>query len=89
MSDLIRRYNVLIALHESGLCYDNWLEVRNEINAIPSAESVEIVRCKDCIHAEHRKQMPNQAYCKRDKLSTFCVAHDDDDFCKYGERKEE
>ena len=48
----------------------------------------ELVRCKDCRHAEHREQMPNQIYCKRDKLSTFCAVHDDDDFCKYGERKE-
>lgn len=47
-----------------------------------------IVRCKDCRHAEHRKQMPGQVYCKRDKLSTFCAVHDDDDFCKYGERRE-
>lgn len=48
---------------------------------------VEVVRCKDCRHAEHREQMPNQVYCKRDKLSTFCAVHDDDDFCKYGKRK--
>lgn len=52
-------------------------------------DSAEVVRCKDCRHAEHRKQMQNQVYCKRDKLSTFCAVHDEDDFCKYGERKEE
>lgn len=46
-----------------------------------------VVHCKDCRHAEHREQMPNQVYCKRDKLSTFCAVHDDDDFCKYGKRK--
>lgn len=49
----------------------------------------ELVRCKDCRHAEHREQMPNQVYCKRDKLSTFCAVHDYDDFCKWGERREE
>ena len=38
MSDLISRHRVLIALHESGLCYNNWLEVRDEINAVPSAD---------------------------------------------------
>lgn len=50
---------------------------------------VEAVRCKDCIHAEHREQMPNQIYCHRDKLSLHSYLHDDDDFCKYGERREE
>ena len=48
---------------------------------------VAVVRCKYCRHAEHRKQMPDQIYCKRDKLSTFCAVHDDDDFCKFGERR--
>ena len=50
---------------------------------------VEVVRCKDCKHAEHREQMPNQIYCHRDKLSLHSYLHDDDDFCKYGERREE
>ena len=50
-------------------------------------EALSIVRCKDCRHAEHRSQMPNQVYCHRDKLSTSCAVHDDDDFCKHGERK--
>ena len=57
--------------------------------AIESLSADEVVRCKDCRHAEHRKQMPNQVYCHRDSLSTFCAVHDDDDFCKYGERREE
>lgn len=48
-----------------------------------------IVHCNDCRHAEHREQMPKQVYCHRDKLSTHGVLHDDDDFCKYGERREE
>lgn len=46
----------------------------------------EIVRCKDCIHAEHRCQMEKQVYCFRDKLSVHGYLRDDDDFCKYGER---
>ena len=55
----------------------------------PTIDAVEIVRCKDCRYAEHREQMPNQIYCHRDKLSLHSYLHDDDDFCKYGERREE
>lgn len=62
-------------------------ELKHQIK--DQTDMVSVVRCKDCRHAEHRKQMPNQVYCKRDKLSTFCAVHDDDDFCKYGERREE
>lgn len=36
--DLISRQDVIIALDKSGLCYNNWLEVRNEIEAVPSAD---------------------------------------------------
>lgn len=57
------------------------------LNAIEKVY-VEVVRCKDCKHAEHREQMPNQIYCHRDKLSLHSYLHDDDDFCKYGERRE-
>ena len=58
------------------------------LNMAIEALQTDIVRCKDCRHAEHREQMPNQVYCKRDKLSPFGSVHDDDDFCKYGERRE-
>lgn len=64
---------------------DNWNFNCNDSNRT----LVDVVRCKDCKHAEHREQMPNQIYCHRDKLSLHSYLHDDDDFCKYGERREE
>ena len=36
--DTISRQAVLIALNESGLYTNNWLEVRNEIESLPSAD---------------------------------------------------
>lgn len=38
MSDLISRQEVIIALRESGLCYNNWLEVLGVIDAVPNAK---------------------------------------------------
>ena len=38
MSDLIQRQEVIIALRESGLCYNNWLEVLGVIDAVPNAK---------------------------------------------------
>ena len=50
---------------------DGWLE------GLPSADVVEVVRCKDC---KHRKK------------NTFCLHNmryeQDSGFCSYGERKE-
>lgn len=37
-SDLISRQEVIIALRESGLCYNNWLEVLGVIDAVPNAK---------------------------------------------------
>lgn len=36
--DTISRQDAIETLHKSGLCYNNWLEVRSEIEALPSAE---------------------------------------------------
>ena len=38
MSDLILRQQVTIALRESGLCYNNWLEVLGVIDAVPNTK---------------------------------------------------
>lgn len=37
-TDLISRQEVIIALRESGLCYNNWLEVLGVIDAVPNAK---------------------------------------------------
>jgi len=38
MSDLISRQEVIIALRESGLCYNNWLDVISVIDGVPNAK---------------------------------------------------
>lgn len=51
----------------------------------PSADVVEVVRCKDCVHYcgfEHCKN----GICDRDSVSKWAVYPTD--FCSYGERKE-
>lgn len=46
-----------------------------DIDLIPRVDAVEVVRCKDCKH--FRK-------CSIYAIGNFCV----DDFCAYGERKD-
>ena len=56
----------------------------------PTADVVEVVRCKNC---EHRKEVPD---CQKKLYSSSCVAcsyhsgliMDGNDFCSYGKRKE-
>lgn len=47
------------------------------LEIIPSADVVEVVRCKDCY-----RRNPNCSKCLRDNLW-----HDDNDYCSYGIKK--
>lgn len=51
----------------------------NALQAIPAADVVEVVRCKDCINFEQGII----GWCNEFERGIYC-----DDFCSYGERKE-
>lgn len=74
-------------------------EIRNKIRRVPSADVAEVVRCKDCEYAERYERTDRTAgyYCGHPK-NTFAYGErwdrvfkpikEADDFCSYGERKE-
>ena len=58
-----------------------WVKVMELLADTPTADAVEVVRCKDCVH-RHRTTCP------------FLIANayktsSDDDFCSRGERRED
>ena len=53
-----------------------------QINALPSADAAEVVRCKECIHYES----DGGAMMICNITDMVC---DNDDYCSYGERREE
>ncbi len=69
-------------------CWNEDLYVRcgiatQNIKDIPSADVVEVVRCKDCEHGQSYNMFGSR-YC----LKHNDVAVRDNDFCSYGERAE-
>lgn len=54
--------------------------IKELINAIPAADVVEVVRCKDCKYNIGTKKCLNP--------DSFFAVPKDDDFCSYGERKD-
>ena len=62
---------------ENEFVYDT-NAVLDSIDAQPTADAVEVVRCKDC---KHKDRMPGQP-------NIVCWQMHDDDFCSYGERKD-
>lgn len=55
------------------------------INDVPTADVVEIVRCKDCIHRDPEDKKCDGTF--QAKCGMFQM--DDNDFCSYGKRRKE
>lgn len=78
MSDYIKREDALNAIHgltmyRGTIPFDS---VIFNINKIPPADVVEVVRCKDCKHRDIDR-------CGRFKCNVWVC---DEDYCSYGER---
>lgn len=70
------------------------------LDEIPAADVAEVVRCRDCKHAERYEQTDGTAgyYCGHPRNTftygerwdrTFKPVKEADEFCSYGERREE
>ena len=57
--------------------------LRELLEDTPTADVVEVVRCKDCRLATEDIMIDGWYYCYND-----CIPHKPDDFCSYGERKD-
>ena len=72
---------------ENGVLED--YAYRYDINEIPTADIVEVVRCKDCKYAKEIEWYG--CTCQNTKTpwynDEFEVHMNHDDFCSYGERK--
>lgn len=78
---------------ESESWYDN--ADRDEValplvDAAPTVDAVEVVRCRECKHYRSGKPFPGTSYCAR--LPYYAGAGGlnvgDEDYCSYGERRE-
>ena len=86
MSDYIKREDAIQAVKDSSysLTDGEYIEVNGysaieQIEDIPSADVVEVVRCKDCI-------FNNDGWCGADHLGSRWI--EAEDYCSFGERKE-
>ena len=60
-----------------------YADIMDAVGSVPSADAVEVVRCKDCIHYES-DDTGDMMVCN--VTDTVC---DNDDYCSYGERRED
>lgn len=68
------------------------IETIKDEKHFPSADVVEVVRCKDCIHKTHSNK---RIMCKKDAVKTGMgfyyglIATEPNNFCSHGERREQ
>ena len=73
---------------------DIFIEIERTIDEQPTADVVEIVRCKDCIFSreldkyEKKLYLDNCVGCTKHSKSYHSLIMEDNDFCGYGERRE-
>ena len=60
-------------------------DVRKSLQMTPTADVVEVVRCKDCIHRDPEDKKCDCSF----QANGGIFPMDDDDFCSYGEKKKE
>lgn len=92
MSDLIERSEVLkqLRLNHKDVVYIDKNECARRIEAIPSADVVEVVRCKDC---KHWHDHITTTWCSRGAelrpQESGWIKRNADDFCSYGEKEKD
>ena len=72
----------------SCLDYMQAYEVIKKLAVEPSADVVEVVRCKDCIH-NHEHETPFGSKFHICNLNQLAYSEHDDFYCAYGERRED
>ena len=70
-------------INDDGLVFIPMRDVHRSIDRTPTADVVEVVRCKDCRYFRP-SEITNRCFCDwhSDEFETFA-----NDFCSYGERK--
>ena len=90
MSDLIFRADAIAVIRKNryrlyghGMTEDVLVAawIRN-LERLPSADAVEVIRCKDCKHRRENCGMGDHRWCDFHRMTTRA-----DDFCSYGRRK--
>ena len=56
----------------------------NEVNIAPTIDAVPVVRCRECNHCD-----PENYHCDHPMSTSAPLRRKPDDFCSYGERRED
>lgn len=97
MSDYIKREDAIQAVKDNSysLNDDELIEVNgfgaiDSINELPSADAIEVVRCKDCKYLKpYTSQYGSGQFCECPCSFGGQGIKKPDDYCSYGERRDD
>ncbi len=75
-------YHKMSVCEGHGLNFEYTVANKYEVDAIPTADVVEVVRCKDCKYSREDKELCDMYGC-----TLYRDMRKGSDFCNYGERK--
>lgn len=81
---IIKRFGCVPSLTDYSSNSINDIHLDDALNLIPTADVVEVVRCKDCEYWQDNNGGYPHDECRWGKNET----PDADDYCSYGERRE-
>jgi len=88
MSDYIRKEDAVDTIKKNFKYLPGYMNATiNYIKALPSADVVQVVRCKDCEWAVKSTELPGWYMCKCEEAFDYYAKPDD--FCSYGKKRED
>ena len=90
MSDLVRREDIPYIDLNSDMPHSSvrvWVAFKEQVDVLPSADAVEVVRCKDCRYS-HMTYDGGCKYCDKWNEDGEALYLDGDFYCSYGEHKD-
>lgn len=89
MSGLIRREDIPYVDLNSDMPHSSvrvFVAFKESIDVLPSADAVEVVRCKDCKYWREWENRVGSCHRSENRYNWFGV--DSTDYCSFGERRE-
>lgn len=85
---LIAKYGKKLMCNE--ITSEEYYAIKIPIDYMPTADAVDVVRCKDCVHYQP-SLFGEKKMCFRKDVDGVQICYDfsPDDYCSYGERREE
>lgn len=89
MIEYLNRETVMKELDRNSITkkitFSDGVSIYDSIQKLPTADVVEVVRCKDCKHSEETEPVFGITDYECKKLKVQCLSACD--FCSYGERR--